>query len=704
MCIGANSRIRELQATQTFTFTCERDANELREELSRAKEEHTEELVAKDQEIQVLQTGLNDRDAEIGRRRDEVADECRAKEAAIRDRGRLERTKQAADRELKELQTKNERLESERKKAETRALGAEGRAQGLQDQLMASQTRVQHWEALYNKKEEDTRNKILSAYEVSEEDQGTTTKSSKEEGLEILVEQLRQENDGLKENNRCLAAEIGEWGRVWETAKRDHEIWVQDYRRFYDQDKEEALTKERANNSATNEQDSTEQEIRRQCEEEKQKALAAERENCRIQWETQKCSLRGQFAEKLKSHTNQEMQKLRRRAGVAQKKQQKVRKCQVKWVFRQAVSRAVDVERSLLQTHLRNQFQRDLSNYKTQYESEHASSRIHAEAPTDTDPKDQVLPHEEIKKRDDLIDKYKGYLKDAFAAKRKSEDALTNVKKENERLSTEVMAYASQKLMAGQTKTERQITFIIQEQVRAVKLFSEISIMGLDAWHRNLLNELVLANKVVRDLKTTIEEGSFVDYKEFRDRLKRVVDNSDDFDDLDPRERPALHAQLRETYSVVGRLINILKAKRGDTINEDILEAIHSDRVKGKKKQGSDIGSGAISGSSSSANGGMNALPTHQNNANTSSASGPNENVQAAFANTSTPKPTQNPSTVPFTTTTKPPAPESQDEPEYMDSATAHALQGMDETSQGMSVSFDVETVDWNEVVSQAMG
>ena len=56
----------------------------------------------------------------------------------------------------------------------------------------------------------------------------------------------------------CLATEIEEWGRVWETAKRDHEIWVQDYRRFDDQDKQEALAKERANNSATQKRDSTE--------------------------------------------------------------------------------------------------------------------------------------------------------------------------------------------------------------------------------------------------------------------------------------------------------------------------------------------------------------------------------------------------------------------------------------------------------------
>lgn len=66
---------------------------------------------------------------------------------------------------------------------------------------------------------------------------------------------------------------------------------------------------------------------------------------------------------KLKSH-NRELQKLRRRTRPKHQKQMKVKKYQLLWVFNQAVSHAVDVERSLLQIQFRTQFQTELSNYK----------------------------------------------------------------------------------------------------------------------------------------------------------------------------------------------------------------------------------------------------------------------------------------------------------------------------------------------------
>lgn len=626
--------------------------------------------------------------------------ERNAKSEAIREKNDLYRAKVEVDREVKELKEKIERLESEKKKADLRALGAEGRAKGLQDQLETTKKRAEYWETLYTRTEEKARNDILGAYEldttqVPDEDQQTTSTASEKEELSGLVEELRKENGELQEENGCLTAGIEVWNQTWEKAVRDQKTWEQDMQSHYEADKQKALALERANGRANKGQDVREQDIRRQCEEEKQNALAEERENGRVQCETQKCSLRGQFAAKLTSHTNEELQKLRRRAAVKHGKQQKVKKCQVKWEFRQAVSRAVDVERSLLQTQLRTQFQTELSNYQSRVESEHAKSQTHPEAQNGTGAVNQVLLHEEIKKRDGSIKEHKKNLRRASDEKRELDSALKTVKEENGRLSTQVMAYEGQRHIARQTKSELQINLQARELDQALKLFSEIEIMGLDEKHRKILHELVVANKVVRDMRTTIEDGDSVDYEEFQNRLGQVVDSSDISEALDPKERPALHAQLFGTYAVIGGLSNILNGERGETTQQEILERIYDDSTKGKGKQGAITGPNSASGPSL---GVANAAPLYQPNGNNLFTSGPTDNLQISFSNTATPKSATTPSGYPSTTTPNPKAPESQEGPEYMDPATAHALQGKDEANLGTFDSFDLNSFDLNSI------
>ena len=257
--------------------------------------------------------------------------------------------------------------------------------------------------------------------------------------------------------------------------------------------------------------------------------------------------------------------------------------------------------------------------------------------------------------------------------------------------------------MTKQTHSEAQTSLMAQELVRALKLFTEIATLGLDEKHRNLLNDLLLANKVVGDIRSTIEDGDSVDYDEFQHRLDRVIASSDDFDNLDPRERPALHAQLGETYSVIGGLTTILMGERGESTRQDILERIYSDHVKGKGKQGAVVGSGAASGPSFGAHGGVNAAPLPQPNGNGPITSASSGSLQTAFSNTSTPQGTRNASANPITgmqpslTAPKPSTAESHDGPEYMDPATAHALQGTEETNQGTTDPFDLDAIDWSD-------
>ena len=198
---------------------------------------------------------------------------------------------------------------------------------------------------------------------------------------------------------------------------------------------------------------------------------------------------------------------------------------------------------------------------------------------------DQVLLSEEIQKRDKYLEQHKSRLTEAYTAKRDLEGKLKTTTEENRRLSQEVIAFESEKGMAKQARSEAQVNLMAREYARAVTLFTEITVMGLDEKHFKLLSDLVHANKVVRDIGTTIEEGGVVDHVFTLNLLDRICNNSDDFDHLDPLERPALHAQLLGTYATIGGLMRILSGEHGETVEQDILETIYEDSVKGKGKE-----------------------------------------------------------------------------------------------------------------------
>lgn len=627
-------------------------ANDLRAQLSAAEEEKTKELAAKDDENKKLQARITDRDSEIRRLRTEAQDAHKDKMAAIREKDILCRSKVDADRAITTLNQERESWRSKSQEAESRAVGAEGRARGLQDRLVVLGKRAAEWEERQVKEEADARDAILSAYAVpgtaregseEEDQQSTTTTSSlggQEEGLSVLVTQQRKGNEERETKNASLAAEVKEWKRVWEKACNDQEAWRQDFIRHHREDQKKQQQQQQvatasADPRATNENGATEKDIRRQCEDEKQEALAAERENGRLQWEAQKCSLKTQFALRDKSHTDHEVQRLRRRARRHQK-QPGVQKRHVKWDFNRAVSHAVGVEWSSLRTRLQSEFemeasrhksridsehadaqdrlqsefQKKLATFKTEYASERADSQTQSGGQNNTGAADQsVLDTKEVKKRDEYIAAIKKRLGEAYDAKRATEQDLITIKAENARLSGSVLAYQGQTIMANQTKSEAQTALMAADLVRALTLLSEIAILGLDEKHRTLLGDLLAANKVVRDIRCAIEDsssdsGSSIDHEEFKNQLDRIVASSDDSENLDPQERPALHRQLDRTYLIVGGVINILnRDEQGgqgatDSKKEQMLERIYRDCVKGKGKQGG--GSGAVASASSS--------------------------------------------------------------------------------------------------------
>ena len=593
----ANSQIEELKAAQSSSTGSHREARGLREQLAQAKKAEAEHLAAKEREIERLQTYIADRDFEIRCARADAAHDRQAKRQITWEKNDLVHTRVALECQVKTLQEEKESLELKKERAESRASEAEGRAQGLQSLLRATERSADRWERDCKKAEENARNEVLSAYEVvpaqiSEYDQQIARMSDEAEESRALVEQLRNENSELRRTIGSFEAVVANWERTWQEAKEGHKTWEEnvaqwkeDVRGAYEKEKRQVIATERAKALLSKSPGAVEQEIRRQCETEKQSALAGVRQACRVQWENQKCSLQAQFAAKLKSRTYEELQKLRRRDCFEKKHLLKVTKRQMRWTFGKAVSQAVEVQRSLLLKRFRNESQRQLSDYKTRFESERASSQAKSEGQNTAGGLDQVLLSEEIQKRDKYLEQHKSRLTDAYAAKREIEGKLKAATEENRRLSREVIAFESEKAMAKQARSEAQVTLMTREYARAVTLFTEITVLGLDGKHFKLLNDLVHAKKVVRDIRTTIEEGGVVDHVYTLNLLDGICNGSDDFEHLDPLERPALHAQMVGTYAVVGGLMRILSGERGETVEQDILETIYKDNVKGKGKE-----------------------------------------------------------------------------------------------------------------------
>ena len=597
----ANSQIGELKVAQSSSAEIRREASGLREQLAQAKKEGAEHVAAKEREIERVQTCIADRDFQIRSARADAAHDRQAKRQITWEKNDLVHTSAALEGQVKKLQEEKKSLELKKERAESMASGAEGRAQGLQNLLKAAESRADRWERDCKKAEENARNEVLSAYEavpaeVSEAEQRIKRMSDELEESRALVEQVQTENSKLRKTIGSLEALVANWERTWQEAMDGHKTWEEnvdhwkeDVRAQYEKEKRQAIAAERAeallSKGKSKGTSAEEQEIRRQCEMEKQSALAAEREACRVQWENQKCSLQAHFAAKLKSHTDGELQKLRRRDCFEKKHLLKVRKRQMRGTFGKAVSQAVEVQRSLLLRQFRDESQRQLTDYKSRFESERASSKAQSEGQNITGGLDQVLLNEEIQKRDNYLDQHKSRLTDAYAAKRDLEGKLKTATEENRRLSREVIAFESEKAMAKQTRSEAQVTLMTREYARAVTLFSEITVLGLDEKHFKLLNDLVHANKVVRDIRTTIEEGGVVDHVYTLNLLDRIFNNSDDFDHLDPLERPAMHVQMLGTYATIGGLMRIFSGERGEIVEQDILETIYGDSVKGKGKE-----------------------------------------------------------------------------------------------------------------------
>lgn len=640
--------------------------------LREAQTKHEAEMSTARSKIETLQTSIDDRDTQIIGLSNEVEDIREAKKRVIEGKNDLYRAKLKAKQKVKKLKAKNRALDSKRKEAESKVSGAGGRAKGLQDQLRVSEKNAERWEKSCKEAEEDARDKVLSAYAgiipyVLEESQQETMIASEETETSQLVE-LRKEMDELREENGRLTNKVKEWDEAWEAAVQGEEAWKEGTRRQYDEEKREALAQVRADDGTSSKPAAVEEEIRRECALEKDKALR---------------SLRGHFTSKLKSHTNQELQKSRRRTSFERKMRSRVKKCPVKCVFKRAMSCAVAMEQSLIQKQLGRQFETEISNYKIRFEAEHARTRTQIDARPDQD--------EEVKKRDVEIEAQKSKLEQANKAKRQSAADLKKAKEENERLRRDAKAHESQKSLARQSKSEVQITLMTQDLIRASKLLGELSVMGLDQLHRELLGELLSANKVITDLRTSIEEGQSVDHEAFIIRMDLVMNKSDDFDKLDPRERPTLHSQLSETYLIIGSLSTILTRNPGDNTSRDLLEKIYGGKGKGKGKQGAMSVPAVLSGPSVASNGGRSAAPSPEPNGSDLATSAPAAGQQTGFSNNTGPTSTQTPNMPPSTITANPKAAESQAGPEDMDPATAHALQGSDETGLSALEDLDID-------------
>ena len=655
-----------------------------------------EELLTAQLEADTLRMRIRQKDSEIERLKGPAEEACEAKAIANVAKNELEDAKLEADGQIERLQTENATLKSQRHKAESKISEAEGRAKGLGDLLKVTEKSEEGWRKAYKNAQEDARDKVLSAYAVvtpAEENQQTSMTASTEAGPAMAVELLREKGE-VDHKNRQLTAKVEELNLALEEEKRSQKARENDIRRECNKKKEEALAKAR-DDIRTSQQSTMEQDIRRECQLEMEKTLSDECEHIRVQWTSWALSLKGQFAVNLKARTNEELEKHRRKASCKRNMRSEVNKRQAKCVIRQAVSGAVEVERSLIQKQLRSQFQTELPNYKTKFEKEHAKAQTQSESQKGSGSTGQISLHQEIHMRDQEIESWKGKTKQADDDLRQSEADKNHLREENQRLSQKVMAYESQESIARQTTTDPQIALMTQHLLRASKLLAEIATMGLEKFHLDQLNELLSANKIIADLRSTIEENQWLDHEAFQQRVTRLMLRSNGFDALDRLERPSLHAQLEEAYRTVVSLSDVLEAELGEGVKKDLLlERIYGDfwvkgKGKGKEKEerGTEMDSGVGLDPSFASNGGDIVTSSVQADETNPATSSLNNDQQTPLSNLPTTH------THPSLTTTHPQtaAPEDDDD---IDPATAHALQNLDLTDSEL---FDLDKIDWED-------
>ena len=418
----------------------EQAAAEAEARYAEAEARYTEAQTSYEDESKKLQDLLNDRDVEL----------CRLRRV---------------DHQVKTLQAECRRLESERREVDTRVSDAEGRAKGLQDQLKAAGRRTQHLESLDKMAEDAAIDRAVRSfsedttiYPVERPENEET--SPEEERSSVSVEGLKKEKRELQAENDSLKLKIKESHDAWEAEKKSQKTGEDAIRKECNKLKQDAMIEELKYRRATAERGAKEQEIRDQCQAEKERALAEQREQILVEWESLESSMKAQYATKLKSHTSQEVQRLLCRA----KGRSKVKRSQVKNVVRRAVSCGVQVgvqagvqgEVEFIGKKFQNQFEKKLSDYKTQFEAEHSKSQKQSEPQKAADPTDQTSFDREIKKKDFFIKGYQERWDQAKKAKREADDLVKKLRAENARLGGQITAYEIQESFAVSTSSEVQ--------------------------------------------------------------------------------------------------------------------------------------------------------------------------------------------------------------------------------------------------------
>ena len=413
----AKKKIEELETGLNTATASGRESierfDELSDELSRASKETQEELIAKDQKlaakdgkIKMLQDRICAHDSEVqaisfeaGKDREACNKYCREKfesEKAQRNAelrvGDLEReaitVKAKTDEATKALQTKLEESVARERGANVRAAKAEGDSEQLNRELDNTESARQsfekkegEWATLFAANQAyagaPAQSTLLDTNaSISETDYQILPTTASEVEVSKLAKKLPEKNSAsLKKPEQQapgtgpdpqktikeLKRAVKDWERAWKVAENGAEEWKREICHGLDEKNQTLLATER-------------QTIRRKLEEEKQMALAAER---RIVRGNAKRTSRVRLMMKLKAQENKEQQKLRRRVVAGEEKRVKGKKGHVEWNFNKAESKPVDVDRPQLEiqirTQLQTEYQSELSNFKTQWEVEHAA-------------------------------------------------------------------------------------------------------------------------------------------------------------------------------------------------------------------------------------------------------------------------------------------------------------------------------------------
>lgn len=575
----AQAKIDELRAKVDWTVQGDRDAEILREQLTRSKEEYSLQLAASAEATEILQNltavqGKKIAELALALESADIAlpacftDSERSQQAELEARQRAEDSKriiETRDEAIEVLQTqkdelwqrandstlREEKTQSELTQAQRHADASALREAKTQSELTQAQLRIDRLQNYIVELESSNQSlEEETASRVTVEISGDSTDDPKQQDVTIRVDAGDVQPQVLSAKEVELATRLHEMEQqnqdLDQKLKRAASAPQSELQKEVDELKAQFEELKRISREKVNEEQAKSQTWREEQERQLRKEL---NERSRVQWEEELQILRIQHKLAIETQLNEERRKLKSKAEKGVGRQLKARRRYLKRSFKETLANAVNNNISALQARHNTEQLRS----RTEFELERASFQRRLEAQKiELEFKHQTNTNEEILNR-------------TIERQRKDLDKSNGARIELESLLR----------IASETDNPANVIAMARELKLANLLFRETSAWGFDQSYRELLEKLIDANEVVKFVRAELKDCRTPDYHNIYRMLGDVRPKWEAIGELgDEAERPRLRDQLSETMKIVESCLAVLDDFPPDSVREKLLDAL----------------------------------------------------------------------------------------------------------------------------------